>query len=104
MASENGKCPLSTQRIVDEYFIENRHKILDIAAFLDRLDRSRDGEDPASDFRVRAFRQALALLNEPGPDRVRRIHMVFTDPTVEPREKTDRKAAWGAFNPSLEVL
>jgi hypothetical protein len=99
-----GKCPLTTQKIVDEYFIENRHKILDIAAFLDRLDRSVDGEDPGKDFRIAALRKALALLNEPGPDRLRRIHMIFSDPTVEPREKTDRKAAWGAYNPSLEAL
>lgn len=104
MTRKNGKCPLTTRRIVDEYFIENRHKILDIAAFLDRLDRSQDGEDPANDFRVRALRQALEVLNDPAPDRLRRIHMIFSDPTTEPREKTDRKAAWGAYNPSLEVL
>jgi hypothetical protein len=30
--------------------------------------------------------------------------MVFSDPTVEPREKLDRKAAYGAYNPTREVL
>jgi hypothetical protein len=104
MARKIGKCPLTTRQIADEYFVENRHKILDIAAFLDRLDRSSDGEDPAKDFRVIAFRKALALLNDSEPDRLRRIHMIFSDPTTEPRKKTDRKAAWGAYNPSLEVL
>ncbi len=104
MTDKKLKCPLTMRRIVDEYFIENRHRILDLAAFLDRLERAQDGEDPAADFRVRALRQAIEILNGPAPDRLRRIHMVFSDPTTEPREKTDRKAAWGAYNPSLEVL
>lgn len=104
MVQKSGKCPLTTRQIVDEYFIENRHKVLDIAAFLDRLERSQDGQDPDGDFRIQAFRKALALLNENTPDRLRRIHTIFSDPTTEPREKTDRKSAWGAYNPSLEVL
>jgi hypothetical protein len=104
MAGKDGKCPLTTQQIVDEYFIENRHRIMDVAAFLDRLDRSKDGQDPEKDFRMQAFRKALDVLNSPDSDRLRRIHMIFSDPTTEPRKKTDRKAAWGAYNPSLEVL
>ena len=32
--------PLSPRELVDEYFIENRTKLLEIAAFLDRLDRA----------------------------------------------------------------
>jgi hypothetical protein len=104
MAKNTGKCPLTTRQIVDEYFIENRHRILDVAAFLDRLDRSSDGEDPSQDFRIDPFHKALAVLTDSNPDRLRRIHMIFSDPTAQPREKTDRKAAWGAYNPSLEVL
>jgi hypothetical protein len=104
MVRIDGKCPLTARQIVDEYFLENRHKILDIAAFFDRLDRSQDGGDPGNDFRIQAFRKALDVLNGTDPDRLRRIHMIFSDPTAEPREKTDRKAAWGAYNPSLEAL
>jgi hypothetical protein len=43
---------------VDEYFIENRTRVLEIAAFLDRLDRAGEqGEELA--FRMRAFGEAL---------------------------------------------
>jgi hypothetical protein len=103
MKDRTGSCPLGTGRIVEEYFVENRHRLLDIAAFLDRLDRSRDGQDPGDDFRVAAFRKALRVLADPEPGRVRRIQMILSDPTVEPRGSSDRKAAWGAYDPGLEV-
>ena len=32
-------CVLDMNQILDEYFLENRHRLLEIAAFLDRLDR-----------------------------------------------------------------
>jgi hypothetical protein len=67
-----GRCPLSTRRIADEYSIENRPRLLEIASFPDRIDRSQDGEDPARNFRLRAFRQALQVLSEPGPARLPR--------------------------------
>lgn len=38
-ANDTKSCPLSQQELIDEYFMESRTKILDIAAFLDRLDR-----------------------------------------------------------------
>ena len=97
------KSPLTTTQIVDEYFIENRHRLLDIAAFLDRLERSADGQDGEADFRVRAFRGALETLVDGRGERVRRIHMVFSDPTAEPRAALDRKAAYGAYNPAKEA-
>ncbi len=58
------RCPVTTRQIVDKYFIENRHRVLDIAAFLDRLDRSRDGADPDGNFRMilsTGFRTGLTL-------------------------------------------
>ena len=97
------RCPLTTRQIVDEYFIENRAKLLDIAAFLDRLDRSADAANAGSDFRARAFRDALEVLTGSAGDRAKRVHMIFSDPTTEPREHLDRKAAYGAYNPDLEV-
>ncbi len=97
------KCPLTATQIADEYFIENRHRLLDIAAFLDRLERSAGSEDSSQDFRVRAFRDAIGTLLDGRGDRARRIQMVFSDPTLEPRAALDRKAAYGAFHADQEA-
>jgi hypothetical protein len=85
------------QQLVDEYFIENRTRLLDIAAFLDRLDRAGDGE-ATSDFRVRALREALAVLRDGDFPRVDRIQMIFSDPTTEPLPTLDQKSARGAYD------
>ena len=98
-----GQCPMTAAQIIDEYFIENRARLLDLAAFLDRLDRAGDGQLTGNDFRIRAFRQALRELVDEEPGRTQRVHMIFSDPTAEVREQLDRKAAYGAYNPALEV-
>jgi hypothetical protein len=92
--------PKTGRELVDEYFIENRTRVLEIAAFLDRLERT-DGSLPARDFRVRAFHEALAVLSGTGDDdatRVERIQMLFSDPTTEPLERLDQKSARGAYD------
>ena len=53
-------CPMTRAAAIDAYFMEHRAKIIDIAAFLDRVDRTPD--DGTADFRMTAFRQALVLL------------------------------------------
>jgi hypothetical protein len=87
--------PMTAPEIVDEYFIENRTRLLEIAAFLDRLDRV-DAAGPARDFRITAFREALEALA--GPDRLMRIQLLLSDPTTEPLERLDRKSALGAYD------
>src|ERR1700749_4833796 len=92
-------CPLSGPQIVDEYFIENRTRLLEIAAYLDRLDRT----DPSlvdHDYRVRAFRAAIQLLQagDETQTRVERIQHLLSDPTTEPLEKLDVKSARGAYD------
>jgi hypothetical protein len=90
--------PLSERELVDEYFIENRTRLLDLAAFLDRLDRARS-EPSGTDFRMRAFQVALQMLTRARPDRVEQIQLIFSDPTVEPRPELDRRSASGAYEP-----
>ena len=96
-------CPLTTSQIVDEYFIENRTRLLELAAFLERIDRSADGADAGSDFRMAAFHQALRVLASNALDKMDQIQLLFSDPTVEPREKLDTKSASGAWNSASEV-
>ncbi len=100
---QDTRCPMELNQLVDEYFFENRHRLLDLAAFLDRLDRAADAREPGEDFRIEALRRAVKVLAEPGPERAKRIHMIFSDPTDEPREALDRKAAYGAYFAPKEV-
>ena len=92
--------PKTGRQLVDEYFIENRTRLLEIAAFLDRLDRA-DATLVERDFRVRAFREALAVLADTAASdetRVERIQMILSDPTTEPLERLDQKSARGAYD------
>lgn len=95
--------------IVDLYFMENRARLLDLAAFLDRLDRADAREatggatggatGEATRGRMVAFRKALAILGSGRPDRAVAIQMVLSDTRMEPRERADRKSAVGAPDP-----
>jgi len=87
--------PLGATELVDEFFIENRTRLLEIAAFLDRLDRVEGG---ARDFRMRAFDEALKILSRPSKNRVNEIQMLLSDPVTKPLEELDRKSALGAYD------
>lgn len=96
MKPQPQKSPLTGTEVVDEYFIENRTRLLEIAAFLDRVDRV----DPAvasRDFRMKVFAEAVDALTG-GAGRLMRIQMLLSDPTVEPLDRLDRKSALGAFD------
>ena len=101
MAGHAGSCPLTQRQIADAYFLEQRTKILEIAAFLDRLDRAAelDGHD---DFRLQASRRALRTLSE-GPGRAERVQLLFSDPRSELLPEPDRQSARGAYDEG-EVL
>lgn len=96
MTAQPHLSPLTATEIVDEYFIENRTRLLEIAAFLDRIDRV-DPAIAARDFRMKVFTEAIDALAGPS-DRVMRIQLLLSDPTVEPLERLDRKSALGAYD------
>ncbi|HMP89836.1 MAG TPA: hypothetical protein PJ991_06530 [Kiritimatiellia bacterium] len=79
--------------ILDEYFMDARSKILDIAAMMDRMDRS----GGADDFRWHSFLAALHLLNDDRPEKTRRILENFSDPTLTPLDTAPGKGASGAW-------
>lgn len=97
MTARSRTSPMTPGELVDEYFIENRTRLLEIAAFLDRLDRY-DPASGAGDFRVTAFKDAVALLGSPS-DRVMQVQRLLSDPTTAPLTSLDRKSAVGAFDP-----
>ncbi len=98
MATYSNTCPLSQKQLIEKYFMEHRTKILDIAAFLDRLDRSVDA-NAEDDFRYTSFRQALEVLIRAEPGRVEDIQMILSDRSIELLEERDQQSAYGAYNP-----
>jgi hypothetical protein len=90
-------CPLAQQQLIELYFLEMRARVLDLAAFLDRMDRSVE-QNAEDDFRLIALRLALLRLSAYPSGRVHDIQMILSDPTSEPLEELDRKNALGAFD------
>ena len=84
---------MKRQELLDLYFMEARSKLIDLAAFLDRIDRG-TGE---SDFRLAAFGEALKCLDGSEPDRAKRVLLALSDPTTEPIAKAPGKGAVGAW-------
>ena len=99
MTPQPVRSPLAPGAIVDEYFIENRTRLLEIAAFLDRVDRA-DAGLAASDFRLRVLADALQVLAGGQPGRLLQIQMLLSDLSLEPLASLDRKSAQGAPAPS----
>lgn len=83
---------MDRRQLLDLYFVDARARLIDIAAFLDRLERA-EGEE---DFRAEAFRRAMRELDGPGAERARRVLLALSDPTIEPAAKAEGKGACGA--------
>ena len=98
MGAHSGTSPLTQRELIDEYFMEERVKVIDLAAFLDRLERARE-IDADDDFRLRSIRDALGVLASGDGNRVPRVQMIFSDPRSELLEELDTKSAKGAFDP-----
>ena len=97
MKNESPTCPLDVKQVIDRYFLEHRAKVIDLAAFLDRIDRARNAGS-TEDFRQTQLLQALAVLLDGGGERARRVLEVLSDPTSEPLESAaGMKGAAGAW-------
>ena len=70
--------PLTAPRVLDQFFLEARSKLLDLAAILDRLDRGEDATAIAADPRVAKIRKALLTLLEQGTGRAERVQQLFS--------------------------
>jgi len=84
---------MTRQQVLDLYFLDARAKLIDLGAFIDRVERAAGEED----FRMKAFRAALAELSKAEPERARRVLLAFSDPSQEPIPAATTKAACGAW-------
>jgi len=84
---------MTRQQVLDLYFMEARAKLIDIAAFLDRVERA-EGE---ADFRFTAYKKALAELSRGNASRAHHVLLSLSDPTTEPIPAATTKAACGAW-------
>ncbi len=85
---------MTRQQVLDLYFVDARHKLIELGAFMDRVERAA-GE---ADFRLQAFHTALTELSQAGTDHAQRILQSFSDPTTEPIPAAPGKGACGAWN------
>ena len=86
---------MNRQQLLDLYFLEARSKLIDLAAFFDRIDRAQ-GE---ADFRLKALEQALGELKPKEAPRAERVLLSLSDTSREPLAAATTKAACGAWNP-----
>jgi hypothetical protein len=84
---------MTRQQVLDLYFLDARHKLVELAAFLDRVERA-DGQ---ADFRLAAFRAALKELSGGKKPRAKKVLLAFSDPTTRPVAKAEGKGACGAW-------
>jgi hypothetical protein len=82
---------MTKQKVLDYYFLDARHKLIEVAAFLDRAERATGKYD----FRLKTFRVALKKLN--GKHRAKKVLLAFSDPTTKPIAEATTKGATGAY-------
>lgn len=85
--------PPASVNLVDLGFMDSRSKLIDLAAFLDRVQRA--GQE--DDFRIQALKNAISLLSLNEPKRAQEVLLSFSDPSSEPIEKATTQGAIGAY-------
>jgi len=81
--------------LVDLQFIDARSRVIDVAAFLDRMDR----HGQSGDYRVQALKAALRELLSEEPGRARRVLESLSDHSTEPIPAATIQGAFGAPRP-----
>jgi hypothetical protein len=77
--------PLPAARALDQFFLDARSRVLDLAAILDRIDRGADAAVTV-DSRLKLLSDAMAVLLSDAPDRAERVQKIFShayDPAWE---------------------
>jgi hypothetical protein len=85
----------SKQELLDLQFIDARHMLINLAAFLDRIDRH-PGPD---DYRFTALKTAIPILLEQRPDRAKAVLESFSDQHSNIDTSAPFQGASGAARP-----
>ena len=70
--------PMTREQVVNRYFLEMRCKVLEVAASLDRVDRTEVADNGPCDPRLQQLHQAIRVLLEDGPGRAEKVQTIFS--------------------------
>jgi hypothetical protein len=70
--------PVAAPKALDNFFLEARCKLLDVAAILDRIGRGTSSDAVADDPRLKKVREALDVLLDGEGGRAERIQKIFS--------------------------
>ncbi len=90
----------SKKELLDLQFIDARHMLINLAAFLDRIDRHEGDED----YRYTALKKALPILQANRPDRAKAVLESFSDHSPEIPISAPFQGAFGAALPGRESI
>lgn len=91
---------MKVDELLDLYFLDARCKLIEIAAFLDRIDRAsrKAPQGKSADYRLEAFRKALRRVAGAAGEKAKAAQLAFSDPTTEPlASAAGMKGASGAW-------
>lgn len=66
-------------QVLERHYLEIRCGLLDLAAAMDRIERSEGFNLAQDDARLKLIGQAIEILSSDGSDRAERIQMLFSD-------------------------
>ena len=69
-------------QVLERHYLEIRCGLLDLAAALDRIERSDGYSATQDDARLKLVAQAIEILKSSGANRAERIQMLFSDEYV----------------------
>ena len=72
--------PLPADRVLDQFFLDARGKLLEVAAVFDRLGRGTGADAVASDPRAAKLRQAVEVLLGNAPNKAELLQQLFSLP------------------------
>ncbi|MEM7682128.1 MAG: hypothetical protein AAF288_09240 [Planctomycetota bacterium] len=96
MTTPQGACPEPASAMLDRLFIEHRAKLVDLAAFLDRIERAGGATSASADVRIAALLACLPVLTDGQPERARRILEALSDTSLAPLDHAPPGGAAGA--------